>query len=281
MLNYLENQLQFQNGNKNKLDKKESLSIKSISDVDFSIKNSFVEKINNTTLFEFENIHTIKKSNSQVYSPATKNNSNIFKSITFEDTINPEKEANNLLNTFNKLGSGDVLVLSLSGIDDNTIKSANISENNKQSSFYKEKIKNIEAASEDNKTLLVSEKAGKIYLPYTKSDLSKYLKENPTSYNSLQDVVKKEFILPFKAFKNQSSKTRFSETFNLLKNGNDYSFIKTVSYAFKVANKRNLNPVIISACKSKKDLENYISCLEANNLKEFKSFDIIYEVNPL
>ena len=50
---------------------------------------------------------------------------------------------------------------------------------------------------------------------------------------------------------------------------------------FKIANKRNLNSVIISACKDKKELESYISCLDTNNLKEFKSFDIIYEINPL
>ncbi len=281
MLNYLENQLQFQNGNKDKLDRKDSLSIESISNTNFSIKNAFVEKINNTTLYELENIHVIDNGKSQVYSPKAKNNLNVFKSITFENTINPEKEITNLCNTFNKLESGDVLLLSLSGMDEKTIKSVTTSEDDTKSSFYKEKIKNIESASEDNKTLLVSEKTGKIYLPYEKSDLSKYLKEKPTEYNSLQDVVKKEFILPFKAFKNQSTKTRFSETFNLLKNGNDYNFIKSVSYAFKVANKRNLNPVIISACKSKKDLENYISCLDTNNLKDFKSFDIIYEINPL
>ena len=69
--------------------------------------------------------------------------------------------------------------------------------------------------------------------------------------------------------------------FNLLKNRDDHNFVKSVSYAFKIANKRNLNPVIISACKDKKELEYYISCLDTNNLKEFKSFDIIYEINPL
>ena len=190
------------------------------------------------------------------------------------------KESENLFDTFNKLQSGDILLLSLSGIDDKTIKNVAISEDNKSLSSYKEKIKRIESASEDNKTLLISEKAGKIYLPYTKSDLSKYLKEK-SSYNSLQDVVKNEFILPFKYFKNQSSKTRFSETFNLLKKSSDYNFIKSISYSFKLANKRNLNPVIISACKNKIDLENYISCLDTNNLNNFKSFDIIYEINPL
>lgn len=252
--------------------------------LDFSISESFVEKINNTTLYEFENNHTPITGEAKVYSPnSSKDKSKVFKSITYENAINPENETDNLLKAFNKLKSGDILLLSLSGLTDNIIKNVQQVEDTtlKSKSFYKEKIKTIESANEDNKSLLVSEKTGKIYLPYKKSDLLKYMEKNPTSYNSLQDVVKKEFILPFKVFKNQSSKTRFSETFNLLKNRDDHNFVKSVSYAFKVANKRNLNPVIISACKDKQELESYISCLDTNNLKNFKSFDIIYEINPL
>ena len=252
--------------------------------LDFSISESFVEKIKNTTLYEFENNHTVSTGEAKVYSPnSSKDKSKVFKTITYENTINPENEADNLLKTFNKLKPGDVLLLSLSGLNDSVIKKAEITEDNtlKTKSFYKEKIQTIESAREDNNSLLVSEKTGKIYLPYKKSELLKYIEKNPTSYSSLQDVVKKEFTLPFKVFKNQSSKTRFSETFNLLKNRDDHNFVKSVSYAFKIANKRNLNSVIISACKDKKELESYISCLDTNNLKEFKSFDIIYEINPL
>ena len=285
--NYLKDPIQLQN-NKNSLDiiKNANLSsdIKSNCPADFSITSSFIEKINNTTLFELENINNLGKGESKVYSPnSSKNKSNVFKSITFENTVNPEVETDNFLNIFNKIESGDVLLLSLSGVNDKVIESAPIpNENNsKPKSFYKEKIKKIESASEDNKTLLVSEKTGKIYLPYKKAELLEHIEKNPTSYKSLQDVVEKEFILPFKFFKNQSSKTRFSETYNLLKNRNDHNFMKSVSYAFKVAGIKNLNPVIISACKNKQELDSYISCLDTNKLKDFKSFDIIYEITPL
>ena len=252
--------------------------------LNFSITESFVEKINNTTLYELENAHNVTSGEVKVYSPnSSKEKSKIFQTLTFENTINPETDTDTLLNTFNKLGSGDVLLLSLSGITDKTIQNTpNIDyADTSPKSFYKDKINKIETATEDNKTLLVSEKTGKIYLPYKKSELLKCIEENPTSYASLQEVVKKEFTLPFKVFKNQSSKTRFSETFNLLKNRDNHNFVKSVSYAFKIANKRNLNPIIISACKNKEELDTYLSCLDKNTLTDFKSFDIIYEINPL
>lgn len=251
---------------------------------DFSISESFVEKINNTTLYELENSNISSVGESKIYSPkSSKENLKVFKNITYENTIDPENESEDLLNTFNKLKSGDILLLSLSSLNNNAIENASITTDTitNHRSYYNEKIKKIESATEDNNYLLISENAKNVYLPYKKNDLLNYIKNDPTSYNSLQDVVKKEFILPFKAFKNQSSKTRFSETFKLLKNRNDHNFIKSVSYAFKVANKKNLNPVIISACKDKNELDSYISCLDTNNLKDFKSFDIIYEINPL
>ncbi len=144
-----------------------------------------------------------------------------------------------------------------------------------------EKVENIKNAVSDNKTLVISERLGEIYLPYKKSELLEYLKKDPKAYKSLDDVVKQEFTLPFQFFRNQSSKLRFSETYKLLKNKDGHGFIKSVSYAFKIAAKRNLNPVIIASCKSKFELESYIYYLDSNNLNNFRFFDIIYEVNPL
>lgn len=257
---------------------------------ELSIATSFIEKIHNTTLSEIENLNKKEYNESYLYSPTLdKSNSKAFIPTTLENTINPEIATNHFLNTINTLKSGDVLLLSLSGINDKIIENSSISKtatktektNSHSNSSYKEKIIKIESATEDNKTLLVSEKSGKIYLPYKKAELLDCIEKEPASYNSLQDVVEKEYIRPFKFFKNQSSTARFSETYNLLKNRNGQNFIKSVSFAFKVANKRNLNPIIISACKNKNELESYISCLDTNNLNKFNFFDIIYEVNPL
>lgn len=147
-------------------------------------------------------------------------------------------------------------------------------------SFF-EKVENIKNAVNDNKTLVISERLGEIYLPYKKTELLEYIEKNPKTYKSLDDVVKQEFTLPFQFFRNQSSKLRFSETYKLLKNKDGYGFIKSVSYALKISAKRNLNPVIIASCKSKFELESYIYYLDSNNLNNFRFFDIIYEVNPL
>lgn len=153
--------------------------------------------------------------------------------------------------------------------------------NNLVKDSFMEKVENIKNAVSDNKTLIISERLEEIYLPYKKSELLTYVENNPKTYKSLEDVVKQEFTLPFQFFKNQSSKSRFSETYKLLKDRDDQGFIKAVSYAFKIATKRNLNPVIIAACKSKFELESYVYYLDSNNLNNFRFFDIIYEVNPL
>ena len=103
----------------------------------------------------------------------------------------------------------------------------------------------------------------------------------PDSYESLQDVVEQEFILPFDYFKKHPSKSRFTETYNLLKNREGRNFMKSVSYAFRLLKKNNLNPAIIASCKTQHELDSYLYYLESNNLKLFKFFNVIYEVNPM
>ena len=42
----------------------------------------------------------------------------------------------------------------------------------------------------------------------------------------------------------------------------------------------NLNPAIIAACKSLKELDIYLDCLDENELDKFSCFNIVYNVNP-
>lgn len=283
-------------------------------DLEYSINPDFIERIKNTTSFEFKDISYVDSDGNSVASPLfILDDLNKKTPITSETTINPELEMDKLLKTLNNLNSGDVLLLSLDmprenqastevietsetltntefDSEDSKIektetlnlkKSKKIKNEDFSKDSFIEKIENIKNATGDNKTLLISEQLGEIYLPYKKSDLLNYIEKNPKTYKSLQDVVKKEFTLPFQFFKNQSSKLRFSETYNLLKNKDDQSFIKSVSYAFKIAAKKNLNPVIIASCQNKYELESYVYYLDSNNLNNFRFFDIIYEVNPL
>lgn len=160
--------------------------------------------------------------------------------------------------------------------DAETDKSSHLSKTSFAQKLYK-----IQNAVEDNKTLLISERLQKIYLPYKISELKTYMTSYPDSYESLQDVVEQEFILPFDYFKKHPSKSRFTETYNLLKNREGRNFMKSVSYAFRLLKKNNLNPAIIASCKTQHELDSYLYYLESNNLKLFKFFNVIYEVNPM
>ena len=94
-------------------------------------------------------------------------------------------------------------------------------------------------------------------------------------------VVNQEFILPFNYFRKHPTKARFTEAYNLLKNREGRNFMKSVSYAFRLLNKNNLNPAIIASCKTQHELDSYLYYLDSDNLNNFKFFDIIYEVNPM
>ena len=131
----------------------------------------------------------------------------------------------------------------------------------------------------ENNVLRVSEKANKVYLPYSKSELSLYLEQYPESYHSLGEVVKKEFILPLDYYMKHPVVARFRETYSLIKDRESKSVIDGLKYAFSLMFKYELNPVIIAACKTQEQLENYLDCLNRNKLDEFKDFEIKFEVS--
>lgn len=143
-------------------------------------------------------------------------------------------------------------------------------------SSSQDKISNIENALKDNDSLIISEKLNKIYLPYTITELKNTVKEN----ESLKDVVNRKYILPFDKFIKNPSKSRFIESYTLLRN-EGINIFQAFTYSFKLLSKRNLNPAIISACKTKRQLDTYLNCLNSNTLNYFDYFKIIYEVNPL
>lgn len=287
---------------------------------EFSISNSFLEKIKNTTILDLENLgndELDENINSETKEFPTSNNSEIkinniidiinsansiklslspknTKPLEFIEKIEIQKEfiekikeiENHIeqeliseIDNFQNLENNSVLnSQEKSNLNNN---SSQLKENLLTEDSYQEKLYKIENAIEDNKTLLISERLGKIYLPYKKCELENYIKKEPNLYKNLQEVIKDKFTLPFEFFKNQSLKSRFSETYNLLKNKDGENFMKSVSYAFKISGKKNLNPTIIASCKNKHELESYIYYLDSNTLNNFRFFEIIYEVNPL
>lgn len=150
-----------------------------------------------------------------------------------------------------------------------------------QEELLKNKLKKIITAAADNETLIISEKTNKIYLPYKIAELVNYIDNYPNVYSSLSDVVEQEFILPFDYFMKHPYKSRFFETYNLIRNRQGRSPISALGYGLKLIHKTNLNPAIIASCKNEEELKNYIYYLDSNRLNEFKAFNIIYQVNPL
>ena len=131
----------------------------------------------------------------------------------------------------------------------------------------------------DNDTLIVSEKDQKAYLPYKYDDIEKIYQENKDTYQSMQDVINKEYIVPLNRFRHSIS-SRFRETINLVLNKEKQSFFKALDLAFELMLQYKLNPIIIAACKNLEELDIYLDCLEEDELFDFRCFNIKFEVTP-
>lgn len=143
--------------------------------------------------------------------------------------------------------------------------------------------KNEESADKKTKilenTLIISEKNGNVILPYTIEKLNSALEKNPSKYKSLEDVVEKKYTIPIKYYKN-SSVARFKETFKLVRERNKGPLKYAWDLALESFFNHDLHPAIISACKSIDELDIYLSCLEYDELEDFKFFKIIFDVLP-
>ena len=125
------------------------------------------------------------------------------------------------------------------------------------------------------KTLLFSERNNNIVLPYSTEDLEEFFSNNPEKYSSIQDIIDKEYTLPFDFFKNAAS-ARFKETYYLAKHKSNLSVVKATALASELYFNSQVDPAIIRACKNIEELYSYLACLERNNLDDFKYFKIIY-----
>ena len=140
-------------------------------------------------------------------------------------------------------------------------------------SLDKEKLNSNEL---HERTLYVSSSHNNAVLPYSTIELEKCFSTNPEKYNSIQDIIDKEYTVSLKKFHNPAI-SRFKETYNLARNKSNFSLIKSFSLACELFFSSNVDPVIIRACKNVNELYIYLSCLEDNILNEFKCFKIVYE----
>lgn len=145
---------------------------------------------------------------------------------------------------------------------------------------------NIENNSNDdsgysNNVLRISEKENKVFLPYTNAEIKSYLTQFPEDYHSAEDVIEKEFILPLAHYMKHPVLSRFRETYSLIRDREAKSIMEAIKYSMNLMFTYELNPTIIAACKTQSQLENYLDCLQNNELDNFKDFEIKFEINPL
>ena len=141
--------------------------------------------------------------------------------------------------------------------------------------FYNLTLENLK----DNPVLKICER--RVELPYTKKEIEDFMKAYPEEYKTVQDVVRKEFMINISIFNKHPILARFKEAYYLCRTKEMMSIFESFNYAKGIMFKTEINPYIVAAVKSKKQLEDYIKYLEENKLEEYPHFKIIFEVNPL
>ena len=144
--------------------------------------------------------------------------------------------------------------------------------------FIIDEEKVIENNLEDNKTLVISEEDGKVYLPYTKAEIKNELLEHKGT--KVSDLIEEKYIYPLDKYKN-AIRARFREGYNLMYKKEGKSIRIFIFLGIELMFETNLHPAIISACRNLEELDIYLDCLEDNELEKFSCFKIIYKSLPL
>lgn len=132
----------------------------------------------------------------------------------------------------------------------------------------------------NNDTLLISEKTGKVILPYTSEEVNQILNNEIGKYSNAEEVIEDKFIREYADYKLQFL-SRYKETMKLAKEREGYSITDSIALATEMMGKRFLHPAIISACRTVDELDVYLDCLDKNELNEFKIFKVQYELYPM
>lgn len=192
-----------------------------------------------------------------------------------EVTINLKEKINSYFSTYEEIKKN----IMLADIEvDRFVKRIN-SSNGKKSEEVSEEIS--DGNIQNNNTLIISEKDNKVFLPYTVSEIESYMEKYPKEYKSLEYVINKEFILPLDYYTKHPSLARFREAYSLIRDREAKSVFDALKYALSVMFEYDLNPAIISACKTEEALNLYIECLENKDLSKFNLFKIEFRLNPL
>lgn len=224
---------------------------------------------------------------------------NYVKNSVFEENIT-EKYINELMNdlakTLEKMKDEhtkemEKVMVEQASIQNETEKNENVIQENqvekKENVIQENQIENSlnekenkEVQIKNNNTLLISEKLGKVILPYKAKEVLEIFNNKEKKYSSLEEVIEDKFTRDFSDYKVQFA-SRYVETMKLARDRENYSFIDAVAIATEMMKKRYLHPSIISACRNINELDVYLDCLDKNELEDFKIFNVKYELYPM
>lgn len=128
-------------------------------------------------------------------------------------------------------------------------------------------------------TLVVSETAQNVTLPYKLSEINEIIKNEPNKYSSIDDVITKKYTLPLKVFKNPTV-SRFKQGFKLMREKEHSSFREAFDLGMELIFDSNLHPAIIPACSNLEELDKYLYYMEKEEIDKFDRFNIVFECPP-
>jgi len=127
------------------------------------------------------------------------------------------------------------------------------------------------------KTLLISDVDSKVYLPYEVNDVCSFMERENVS--DPKDIIEKYYTLPMSMFK-PTPIARFKEAYNLVRNKDNGTIKDAIELGLELLSNYNVHPAIISACKTQNELDIYLSCLEYNELEDFRFFKVDFKLPP-
>lgn len=141
-------------------------------------------------------------------------------------------------------------------------------------------LTNLSVPNSSNNCLIISDEDQKVYLPYSFDEVDKKFKHFGNRYDSITDLIEKEYIKPASFYKNPFT-ARFREAYKLMRRRQHGSVGAALALGVELAFETHLHPAIITACKNLEELDIYLDCLDDNELDKFSCFDIIYKSVPV
>lgn len=245
----------------------------SVSKIDS--KKDYSEEINNISEKFTKNIENLSSLKSLLIDINSDFISLSRNASSDEIAINLKEKINTYFSTYEEIKK-DIMLADIEV--DRFVKEINFLDSSKSEEGSE---KALDGNIQNNNTLIISEKDNKVFLPYTVSEIQSYMEKYPKEYKSLEYVINKEFILPLDYYTKHPSLARFREAYSLIRDREAKSVFDALKYALNIMFKYDLNPAIISACKTEEALDFYIECLESKDLSKFNLFKIEFRLNPL